>query len=198
MVGVLWTVRYYMFCLVRVSTSAAGVVAGRCISGSDREADLADDLSSGAQRVQDALRTLGVGCRVVELPQTTRSAAEAAQAIGCSVGQIAKSLVFRARHSGKPVLVVASGANRVNEAVLSSLVGEPVEKPDADYVRRKTGFAIGGIPPVGHAEELRTFIDEDLLPYDEIWAAAGTPNAVFRLTPADLVAMTKGSVVRIK
>lgn len=154
-------------------------------------------LSASAQKVQDTLRALGVTGRVVELPGSTRTALEAAQAIGCGVEQIAKSLVFRGKKSGKAVLVIASGANRVNEKRLRDLVTEPVQKGDADFVREQTGFAIGGIPPVGHAANLEVFIDQDLLQYEEIWAAAGTPHAVFRLTPSELTTMTGGRVVMI-
>ena len=154
-------------------------------------------LSGSSQRVQDALREKGFGFEVVELPQSTRSAAEAAQAVGCQVAQIAKSLVFRAMESGRPVLVIASGANRVNERRVSELIGERIGKADADFVREATGFAIGGVPPVGHVRPVETLIDEDLLRYDEIWAAAGTPNAVFRLVPGELVAMTGGRLVAI-
>ena len=154
-------------------------------------------LSGSARRVQDVLRAKGFGFEVVELPQSTRSAAEAAQAVGCRVEQIAKSLVFRAIESGRPVLVIASGANRVNERRLGELIGERVGKADADFVREATGFAIGGVPPVGHAQPVETLIDEDLLRHDEIWAAAGTPNAIFRLAPGDLVKMTGGRLVAI-
>jgi len=158
---------------------------------------MSSGLSGSARRVQDALREKGFGFEVVELPQSTRSAAEAAQAVGCQVAQIAKSLVFRAMESGRPVLVIASGANRVNERRLGELIGERIGKADADFVREATGFAIGGIPPVGHAQPGGTLIDEDLLRYDEIWAAAGTPNAVFRLVPGELVKMTGGRVAAI-
>src|SRR5260221_13864669 len=135
--------------------------------------------------------------QVVELPDTTRSASDAAQAIGCGVEQIAKSLVFRSKQTQRPILIIASGTNRVNEKRIGELLGEPIEKADADFVRQKTGFAIGGVSPVGHTEAPRTFIDEALLQYNEIWAAAGTPNAVFRLAPTDLVAMTGGQVVAV-
>ena len=154
-------------------------------------------LSASAQKGQDALAELGMTLQVVELPSSTRTAVEAAQAVGCQVGQIVKSLVFRAAQSDRPVLVVASGANRVNEALLGQALGEPIAKADADYVRLRTGFAIGGVPPLAHAEPLNIFIDQDLLQYAEIWAAAGTPHAVFCLTPAQLVAMTGGRVVKI-
>jgi len=154
-------------------------------------------LSTSAQKVQDALAELGMSLQVVELPSSTRTAVEAAQAVGCQVGQIVKSLVFRAAHSDRPVLVIASGANRVNEALFGQVLGEPIGKADADFVRLRTGFAIGGVPPLAHAEPLTIFIDQDLLQYTEIWAAAGTPHAVFCLTPAQLVAMTGGKVVQI-
>src|SRR5512139_1539377 len=155
-------------------------------------------LSSSAQKVQEVLKTLGLELRVVELQETTRTSADAARAIGCEVGQIAKSLIFRGQKTQRPILVIASGSNRVNEKRVGELISEPLGKADADFVRQKTGFVIGGVPPVGHAEKLEVFIDEDLLQYGEIWAAAGTPNAVFRLTPSDLVRMTEGQVIGIK
>ena len=159
---------------------------------------MAEPLSRSAQRVQDALAALGFEMgQVVELPASTRTAAEAAAAIGCTVAQIAKSLVFRGVQSGEPVLVIASGANRVNEARVAEHLGEPIAKADADYVRAQTGFVIGGVPPVGHDRPLRTFIDADLRQYQEIWAAAGTPHAVFRLTPADLERLTGGEVIQL-
>lgn len=154
-------------------------------------------LSSSAQKVQEALNLKGLTLEVVELPASTRSAAEAAIAVGCTLGQIVKSLVFRGLDSDRPILVETSGSNRVDEAKLSAQLGERVGKADAEFVRQRTGFAIGGVPPVGHAENLLTFIDQDLLQYAEIWAAAGTPNAVFRLTPNDLVHVTGGQVVQI-
>jgi|SRR5713226_6509430 len=153
-------------------------------------------MSRSAIRVQNALASAGLSARVVELPQSTRTAADAAKAIGCEVGQIAKSLVFRAK-SGDPVLVIASGTNRVNESTIASAIGEPIGKADAEFVRTRTGYAIGGVPPVGHIDAIRTFIDEDLLRFDRIWAAAGTPNAVFELSPAELPRLTRGAVVRV-
>jgi prolyl-tRNA editing enzyme YbaK/EbsC (Cys-tRNA(Pro) deacylase) len=155
------------------------------------------ELSASAQRVQDALTRLGIVGAVVTLPASTRTAPEAATAVGCQVGQIAKSLVFRATSSDTPILVIASGANRVNEARLAELVGEPIGKADAGFVRAHTGYAIGGVAPVGHPHPLRTFIDADLLAYAEIWAAAGTPNSVFVLAPADLPRMTGGEVTTL-
>lgn len=159
---------------------------------------MSKELSNSAQKVQDLLKNRGFASRVVELSDSTRTAKEAAQAIGCEVEQIVKSLVFKGKHSHNPLLVVASGTNRVNEQQISKLVGEPIEKADANFVRQRTGFVVGGVPPLGHSEPLQTLIDEDLLQYKEIWAAAGTPHAVFQLTPADLQAMTGGQVVSIK
>nr|BBH91871.1 prolyl-tRNA editing protein [Thermogemmatispora argillosa] len=155
-------------------------------------------LSPAARRVQEALAAGGFHCEVIELPTSTRTASEAARAVGCELGQIVKSLVFRGRESGRPILVETSGANRVDERRLGELVGEPIERADADFVKEWTGFAIGGVPPVGHKKPLETFIDEDLLRYERIWAAAGTPSALFALTPAELQAMTRGRVVAIK
>jgi len=154
-------------------------------------------LSSSALKVQAALRDLGMELEVLELPASTRTAVEAAQAAGCQLGQIVKTLVFRGQTTGQAVLILASGSNRVDEAKASALVGETLGKADADFVRQQTGFAIGGVPPVGHNQQLETLIDKDLLQYTEIWAAAGTPNAVFRLTPQDLIRMSGGKVVQI-
>ncbi len=155
-------------------------------------------LSPSAQKVQDTLNRLGPGHQVVELAQTTRTSKEAAQAVGCTVEQIAKSILMKGQVTGKPVLVIASGPNRVNENIIAGEIGEPVGKPDADYVLDQTGFVIGGVPPVGHIRPIPTFIDADLLQYDEIWAAAGTPHAVFRLSPDDLVRLTGGKVIAVK
>ena len=124
------------------------------------------DLKPAAQRVQDALRHKGLEAQVQHMPQTTRSAEQAAAACGCSVGQIVKSLVFRGAVSAKPYLLLVSGANRVNEAGLASVIGEALRRPDANDVRDITGFAIGGIPPLGHTSTLLTFMDEALLGYD--------------------------------
>ena len=155
-------------------------------------------LSPSAQKVQDALQQLGLHLEVVELPGSTRTAVEAAQAVGCEVAQIVKSLIFRAKRSDRPILVVASGANRVNEKKIEALIGEPLGKADADFVRQHTGFVIGGVPPVGHTNPLTTFVDEDLLQYPFIWAAAGTPHAVFKLTPEHLVQMTGGQIAALR
>jgi len=154
-------------------------------------------LSSSAQKVQQALNAIGMQLEVVELPDSTRTSSEAAQAIGCQVGQIAKSIIFQALVSQRPIMVIASGPNRVDEKLITQLVGESIGKADADFVRQHTGFVIGGVPPVGHAEPVETFIDLDLMQYPEIWAAAGTPHAVFRLTPGELLRMTGGRLVQV-
>lgn len=156
------------------------------------------ELRKSAVRVQATLDRFGLALMVTEMKDSTRTAQEAADAVGCQVGQIAKSLVFRGKNSDEPLLVIASGANRVNEKRLGEYAGEAVVKPDAEYVLAKTGYAIGGIPPVGHLQELKCLIDEDIFGYEEIWAAAGTPNAVFRLTPAQLLTITGGQVVSVK
>ncbi len=150
--------------------------------------------AASALRVQAAL---GPGYQVLEFDAGTRTAAEAAAAIGCEVAEIAKSLIFRAEPSARAVLVIASGVNRVDERKVGEIVGEKIVRADADFVRLKTGFAIGGVPPLGHAEPLVTLIDESLRAFETIWAAAGTPNAVFRLTPTDLERLTGGSVAAV-
>ena len=155
------------------------------------------DLSASARRVQDFLDTRGVTLTVMEMPASTRTAKDAADAVGCEVAQIVKSLVFRGLDTGRPVLVLASGANRVDTSRIEPLAGEPIGKADADYVREHTGFAIGGIPPVGHVTPLTTIMDADLEGLDVVWAAAGTPNAVFRLTPGELKALAEPVVARI-
>jgi ubiquinone/menaquinone biosynthesis C-methylase UbiE/prolyl-tRNA editing enzyme YbaK/EbsC (Cys-tRNA(Pro) deacylase) len=155
-------------------------------------------LSPSAQKVQDALRVNGFPCTVIEFVDSTRTSAEAAARVGCTLGQIAKSLVFRGQDSGRPVLVITSGANRVDEAKVGKLLGEPIGRADAEFVRASTGFAIGGVPPLGHSQPIVTFIDEDLLQYENIWGAAGTPNAVFELTPGELQKMTGGKVAHVK
>jgi prolyl-tRNA editing enzyme YbaK/EbsC (Cys-tRNA(Pro) deacylase) len=159
---------------------------------------MSPSLAPGAQKVQDILKARGFANMVVELQATTRTSAEAAQAVGCRVEQIAKSIVFQGKQTHRPVLVIASGPNRVNEKRIEEFISEPLGKADADYVREKTGFVIGGVAPIGHLEKLEIFIDEDLLQYGKIWAAAGSPNAVFQLTPSDLVKMTGGRVISIK
>jgi len=138
---------------------------------------------------------LGNDFEVLEFTESTRTAEEAAAAIGCSVAQIAKALIFRTADTSQSVLVVASGPNRVDEKKIAQQVGEKIVRADADFVRAKTGYAIGGVPPVGHATPPIVLLDEDLLEFDSIWAAAGTPNAVFNLTPVQLQQLTQGKFV---
>ena len=159
---------------------------------------MAEKMSASAQKVQEALKVHGVACQVIEMQQTTRTAQDAADAVGCQVGQIAKSLVFIGKKSNQPVLVIASGPNRVNEKTIRQHIGERLSMAKADFVREHTGFAIGGVPPLGHLNPLKTFIDEDLLQFEAIWAAAGTPNAVFKLTPDELKKITEGQVISVK
>ncbi len=155
-------------------------------------------LKDSARRVQQALEAAGFDFQVREFPASTGTSEAAAAAIGCGVAQIAKSLIFRAKDTARPVLVMASGANRVDEKAVGRLLGEKLGRADADFVRKTTGFAIGGVPPVGHREAPVAFIDADLMDLAEIWAAAGTPNAVFRLTPQALLALTGGRVAELK
>ncbi len=152
-----------------------------------------EKLGRSAQRVQDVLAERGIEATVVELPDSTRTAAEAAQAIGCRVEQIAKSVVLAGRDSGRLYLVVASGPRRVDLGAVSGLAGEKVAMADAATVRERTGFAVGGVPPMGHREPLTTYLDPHLLAEGTIWAAAGTPNAVVRLTAEELSAVTGGT-----
>jgi prolyl-tRNA editing enzyme YbaK/EbsC (Cys-tRNA(Pro) deacylase) len=150
--------------------------------------------SASARKVQ---AVLGDQFQVLEFDASTRTAADAAAAIGCEVAQIAKSLIFRGERSGRAVLIIASGVDRVDEKKAAAAVGEPIGRADADFVREATGFAIGGVPPVGHKTKPIVLIEESLMQLDEIWAAAGTPNAVFRLTPIDLVQLTDGRRVAV-
>ena len=159
---------------------------------------MSSDLSSSAKRVQQAIQERGFQCDILELSSSTRTAQEAADAAGCELRQIVKSLVFATAHTSEPILALVSGANRADEKLLAKAVGQPVVKATGEFVREYTGFAIGGVPPLGHSERLEPIIDAALLGYDVIWAAAGTPHAVFRLTPADLVRMTGGQVAAIK
>lgn len=155
-------------------------------------------LKSSAQRVQDILTQFNLDLKVIEFKASTRTSQEAADAIGCKVAQITKTLIFKGKNTAQPICVIASGKNRVDEKKVEELVGEPIEKPAAEYVVQHTGFGIGGVPPVGYTFEIKPLIDEDLMQYTEIWAAAGTPNAVFRLLPQDLLKITQGRVVNIK
>jgi prolyl-tRNA editing enzyme YbaK/EbsC (Cys-tRNA(Pro) deacylase) len=149
-------------------------------------------LSDSAQRVQEFMSARGFAFDVRELPGSTRTAQEAADSIGCQVARIAKSLVFRDQETDLPILVIASGSNRVDTAKIESATGLKLGKADGRYVKERVGFAIGGIPPAGHREPLQTLLDVGLKEYATIWAAAGTPCAVFQLNPADLERLTGG------
>src|SRR5438270_5016520 len=150
---------------------------------------------SAPQRVQAALSAAGIAARIEEFPSSTRTAQEAADAVGTSVGQIVKSLVFLA--GGVPVLALVSGANRLDPARLGALTGLEIGKADADAVRRATGYSIGGVPPTGFPAPIPTFVDRDLLQYDVVWPAAGTPRHVFPIAPHELVRITGGRVVEL-
>ena len=156
------------------------------------------DSHSGVRRVREALKEQGFEPEVVELQRTARSATGAADALGVRVEQIVKSLAFRGRRTGRPVLVLAGGANRIDENRISRVLSEPVEMADASYMREKTGFAIGGVSPVGHTERPEAFVDEDLLLESEVWAAAGHTHVVFGLEPAELVRLTGARVVAVR
>ncbi len=151
------------------------------------------ELSPSAARVQEALEAAGLSLQVRELPASTRTAAEAAAAVGCDVAQIIKSLVFRGRSSGEAILILASGVNRVDEAKVAATIGEPIERAPPEFVRARTGFAIGGVPPVGHIQPTLTLIDADLFTHAELLAAAGTPHRVFPLAPGDLGKLVPGA-----
>lgn len=153
--------------------------------------------SPSVERVRRALAAAGLEREIVELPGAAHTAKAAAQFLGCELGQIANSLVFRGAASDAAILVMSSGARRVDTARLAALVGEPIERADADFVRAATGFAIGGVAPVGHAKPLRKFIETSLAAYAQVWAAAGHPNTIFRLTYAELVAITQGEPVEV-
>jgi len=149
--------------------------------------------TSSIERVRASLAAHGLDhLQVREFAASTATASDAAAAIGTTVGRIVKSLVFMAAE--QPVMVLASGPNRVDLSKVGQLLGKPITRANADQVRTLTGFAIGGVPPVGHAQRLTTLIDRDLLQYDEVWAAAGTPNAVFAITPSELVRVTDGRI----
>jgi prolyl-tRNA editing enzyme YbaK/EbsC (Cys-tRNA(Pro) deacylase) len=142
--------------------------------------------SDGALRIQ---AILGDGFRILEFEESTHSSAEAAAAIGCDVAQIAKSMLFKAA-DGQPVLVVTSGANRVDEKKVAALLGQKIKRADPDFVLASTGVAVGAVPPLGHSVAPVTFLDQDLQRFGTVWAAGGSANAVFALTPADLARMT--------
>ena len=155
-------------------------------------------ISSTAQKVQDALLNLGYDYKVIEHAESTRTAEEAAERVGCEVGQIVKSLIFQGKSSGKAILILTSGANRVDVKRIKAHAKEKIGRAEPAFVRECTGYAIGGIPPLGHMNPIETYVDVDLLRFEEIWAAAGTPNAISKMHPSDLEKMTDGKLIQVK
>jgi prolyl-tRNA editing enzyme YbaK/EbsC (Cys-tRNA(Pro) deacylase) len=155
-------------------------------------------LSSSAQKIQTILNDLAPNFKVIEFSESTRTAQEAADRVGCQLGQIVKSMIFKGQETNKAILVLTSGSNRVDEERISQYSGEAIIRADPEFVRTKTGFAIGGVPPVGHNQPMETYIDEDLMNFTDVWAAAGTPNAVFNLLSTDLVRISHGKVISVK
>ena len=156
-----------------------------------------DGLAGSEGRVAEELNRLGIASEVRVMPASTRSAAEAAAAVGCDVSQIVKSLIFRSVEGDEPILVLASGANLVDESRLAQIVGGPVERATTEFVRARTGYAIGGVPPIGHLQRIDAYLDEHLLAHPVVWAAAGSPRSVFSVAPADLVRVTAAKVVAL-
>lgn len=152
---------------------------------------------STKEKFEDFLTSKGYSFEIKEFSSSTHTSAQAALAIGCDISQIAKSIVFKGKKSQKPILVIVSGKNRVNEDKLAKIVGEKIEKAEADFVLETTGFPIGGVPPFGHKQKIETFIDEDLFNFSEIWASAGTENSVFKLTPEQLVQISRGKIINV-
>lgn len=152
---------------------------------------------SGGEKFRKIIKKMGISLKIIRLSSSTHTALEAAQVVGCQVAQIAKSIVFKT-YSGKPVLVIASGVNKVDEEKLAKILKEKVQKADADFVKENTGYVIGGIPPFGHIRPIKTFIDKDLFSFSEIWAAGGDEFSVFKISPFELKLITKGKVKNIK
>lgn len=155
-------------------------------------------LPKSAVRVREAAESLGLAIRITTMADSTRTAEDAAAACGCAVGQIVKSLVFRSAGDDRPLLLLVSGKNRVDEKLVAKTIGCGLVRPDARFVRDETGYAIGGIPPFGHDRPVDTFMDADLLGYDIVWAAAGTPHAVFSIDPAALRDATAARVIPVR
>ena len=149
-------------------------------------AAMTEDLPDSARKVANAAATAGLSVSIVEMPQSTRTAEDAATACGCVVAQIVKSLVFVGADSGRPYLLLVSGENRVDETAIAAELGEALARPNGRQVRDLTGYAIGGIPPIGHAQPIETVIDTRLLDFETVWAAAGTPRCVFSVEPKAL------------
>ena len=157
----------------------------------------AAELPASAQKVLEAARALEFDIDIVEMAESTRTAEEAAAACGCEVEQIVKSLVFRGAASGTPYLMLVAGTHRLNEKSVGEIVGESLVRPDADYVREVTGFAIGGVPPFGHASPMKAYLDDFLLCHDVVWAAAGTPRTVFAVSPLELALVLNAESISV-
>lgn len=158
---------------------------------------MVNEWPDAVNRVAAAAKTAGLSIEIKLMPASTRTAEEAAAACGCAVAQIVKSLIFKGKSSGRPYLLLVSGKNRVNEKAVATALGEEIVRPDADFVRAATGFAIGGIPPLGHATPLTPWLDKDLLQFGTVWAAAGTPSAVFAVDPKALAEATGATVISV-
>ncbi len=160
-------------------------------------ADPPKALPASAQRVQAALEAAGVGARVIELTVAARTSQQAADALGIDVGQIAKSLIFRAARSGRAVLVIAAGDRRVDETKVTAALGEAIDRATPDFVREHSSFAIGGVAPLAHAKPMVTFVDASLRRFEVVWAAGGTPHTVFPIAPADLLRVSGGTELQV-
>lgn len=160
---------------------------------------MSDKYYKHVETVAKALSECGIETQIKSFPAGTRTSEDAAKSIGCSLNQVAKSLIFKTKKTHEPVLVLASGSNKVNEKIIAHELGEKIEKADAKFTKEVTGFTIGGIPPCGHKTPIKhIFIDKDLITLSKIWSAAGSPNTVFNLTPDELIKLTGAKVISIK
>ncbi len=151
-----------------------------------------------SDKIIKILKQLDINTEIITFSQSTKTAKDAANALNCEIAQIVKSLIFVGKNSKKPILILASGINRVDEEKVSKIIGEFIEKADADFVREKTGFSIGGVSPIGHKNEIDIYIDKDLLNFEFVWAAAGTPNSVFKISSKTLIQITNAKIIEIK
>lgn len=151
-----------------------------------------------SEKIQKEILKLKIDTNVIVFDKTTKTAKDAATALNCDVAQIVKSIVFKGKNSQKPILILVSGVNRVDEKNVGKIIGEEIEKADADFVKEKTGFAIGGVSPIGHKNDIDIFFDEDLLKFDIVWAAAGTSNSVFKINPKVLLEVTNAKIIDVK
>ncbi len=152
---------------------------------------------TNTRKIQEILNKFNLSINIKEFPNSTKTSSDAAKVIGCNISQIAKSIIFRGVKTNNPYLVIASGSKRINEKKIEEIVKEKIEKANAEFVKKETGFGIGGVAPFGHIKKIQTFIDKDLFKYKEIWAAAGTSNSVFKINPKKLLKITEGKIVDI-